>query len=89
MILLFLGTWQGKVPVAIKQLRDDRMGEDAAGFERAKHEFLKEAKIFQMVNHPNLVQVHFSTFIKSILSSTCNTFRYFKIFLLVFTSFFA
>ena len=53
-----LGTWQKKVPVAIKQLRDDRM-DDSGGYEKAKEEFLKEAKIFQLVNHPNLVQVIF------------------------------
>ena len=48
--------WQGRIPCAIKQLRDDRIGE--GGFEKAKEEFLKEAKIFRMVNHPNLIQVH-------------------------------
>ena len=52
-----LGKWRGKVPVAIKQLRDDRHGNSQAEFDRAKEEFLKEAKIFRMVNHPNLIQV--------------------------------
>ena len=47
--------WQGKIPCAIKQLREDRIGE--GGFEKAKEEFLKEAKIFRMINHPNLIQV--------------------------------
>ena len=42
--------------VAIKQLRDDRM-DQSGGYEKAKMEFLKEAQIFQMMNHPNLVQV--------------------------------
>ena len=54
----FQGKWRGTVPVAIKQLRDDRMNkDDESGFQRAKEEFLREAKIFRMVNHPNLVQV--------------------------------
>ena len=28
------------------------------GYEQAKNEFFKEMKVFQMVNHPNLVQVN-------------------------------
>ena len=52
-----LGTWRGKVPVAIKQLRDDRVDAMPGGYEQARNEFFKEMKVFQMVNHPNLVQV--------------------------------
>jgi len=44
------------VDVAIKQLRDDRM-DNAGGYEKAKEEFFKEARIFKLMNHPNLVQV--------------------------------
>ena len=51
-----LGTWQDRVDVAIKQLRDDRM-DNAGGYEKAKDEFFKEARIFKLMNHPNLVQV--------------------------------
>ena len=59
--LLILGKWRGKIPVAIKQLRDDKLNrDDERGFQSAKAEFLKEAKIFKMVNHPNLVQVQSS-----------------------------
>jgi hypothetical protein len=47
------------VPVAIKQLRDDRVDSMPGGFEQAKAEFFKEAKIFRMLNHPYLVQVIF------------------------------
>ena len=59
--MLCIGTWQGKVPVAIKQLRDDRM-DNSGGYEKAREEFLKEACIFKLVNHPNLVQVSCSKF---------------------------
>ena len=65
-VLLLLGTWQGKVPVAVKQLRDDRM-DNAGGYEKAREEFLKEARIFKLVNHPNLVQVNFSGFVVNII----------------------
>ena len=51
------GTWRGKVPVAIKQLRDDRVDSMPGGYEQARNEFFKEMKVFQMVNHPNCVQV--------------------------------
>ena len=51
-----LGTWQDRVPVAIKQLRNDRI-DNAGGYEKAKDEFFKEARIFKLMNHPNLVQV--------------------------------
>ena len=54
----FPGTWRGKVPVAIKQLKNDRVDNMPGGFEQAKNEFFKEMKVFQMVNHPNLVQVN-------------------------------
>ena len=54
----YQGKWQGKVDVAIKPLRDDRTGDgSAAGYEKAKEEFFKEARIFKMMCHPNLVQV--------------------------------
>ena len=55
-MILNLGTWQDRVEVAIKQLRDDRM-DNAGGYEKAKDEFFKEARIFKLMNHPNLVQV--------------------------------
>ena len=45
--------------VAIKQLRNDRI--EQGGYEKAKEEFFKEARIFKLMNHPNLVQVK-STF---------------------------
>ena len=51
------GTWRGKVPVAIKQLRDDRVDAMAGGYEQARNEFFKEARIFKLMQHPNLVQV--------------------------------
>ena len=57
-LIFFLGTWQDRVDVAIKQLRDDRM-DNAGGYEKAKEEFFKEARIFKLMNHPNLVQVRF------------------------------
>ena len=53
------GKWQGRVDVAIKQLRNDRI--EQGGYEKAKEEFFKEARIFKLMNHPNLVQVK-STF---------------------------
>ena len=56
-ILSALGTWRGQVPVAIKQLRDDRIDSMPGGYEQARDEFFKEAKIFKLMNHPNLVQV--------------------------------
>ena len=49
------GKWQGRVDVAIKQLRNDRI--EQGGYEKAKEEFFKEARIFKLMNHPNLVQV--------------------------------
>ena len=55
-MMLNLGMWQDRVEVAIKQLRDDRM-DNAGGYEKAKDEFFKEARIFKLMNHPNLVQV--------------------------------
>ena len=57
-----LGTWQDRVQVAIKQLRDDRM-DNAGGYEKAKDEFSKEARIFKLMNHPNLVQVRTISFL--------------------------
>ena len=72
-VLLLLGTWQGKVPVAVKQLRDDRM-DNAGGYEKAREEFLKEARIFKLVNHPNLVQVNFSGFVVNIIITSSNYF---------------
>ena len=51
------GTWRGKVPVAIKQLRDDRVDAMSGGYEQARNEFFKEARIFKLMQHPNLVQV--------------------------------
>ena len=45
------------VDVAIKQLRDDRIDSMPGGFTQAKDEFFKEARIFKLMNHPNLVQV--------------------------------
>ena len=54
------GTWQDRVDVAIKQLREDRITGD--GYEKAREEFFKEARIFKLMNHPNLVQVRASTF---------------------------
>ena len=47
------------MPVAIKQLRDDRIDSMPGGYEQAKDEFFKEANIFRLMNHPNLVQVIF------------------------------
>ena len=44
--------------MAIKQLRDDRIS-DTGGYEKAKEEFFKEARIFKLMNHPNLVQVEY------------------------------
>ena len=61
-MILNLGTWQDRVEVAIKQLRDDRM-DYLGGFEKAKNEFFKEASIFKMMNHPNLVQVRIFLFL--------------------------
>ena len=54
---IITGTWRGKVPVAIKQLRDDRVEAMAGGYEQARNEFFKEARIFKLMQHPNLVQV--------------------------------
>ena len=31
--------------------------DNAGGYEKAKDEFFKEARIFKLMNHPNLVQV--------------------------------
>ena len=33
--------------------------DNAGGYEKAKEEFFKEARIFKLMNHPNLVQVRF------------------------------
>ena len=52
--------------VAIKQLRNDRI--EQGGYEKAKEEFFKEARIFKLMNHPNLVQV------KIIFGSKCPDF---------------
>ena len=54
---IITGTWRGQVPVAIKQLRDDRVEAMAGGYEQARNEFFKEARIFKLMQHPNLVQV--------------------------------
>ena len=54
-IIFAQGKWQGRVDVAIKQLRNDRI--EQGGYEKAKEEFFKEARIFKLMNHPNLVQV--------------------------------
>ena len=61
-MILNLGTWQDRVEVAIKQLRDDRM-DNAGGYEKAKEEFFNEASIFKLMNHPNLVQVRIFLFL--------------------------
>ena len=61
-MILNLGTWQDRVEVAIKQLRDDRM-DLPGGYEKAKDEFFKEARIFKLMNHPNLVQVRIFLFL--------------------------
>ena len=57
-LFTFPGAWKGNVPVAIKQLRDDRVDTMTGGYEQATNELFKEMKVFQMVNHPNLVQVN-------------------------------
>ena len=57
-----LGTWQDRVEVLIKQLRDDRM-DNAGGYEKAKDDFFREASIFKLTNHPNLVQVRIFLFL--------------------------
>ena len=61
-MILNLGTWQDRVEVAIKQLRDDRM-DNAGGYEKAKDDFFREASIFKLTNHPNLVQVRIFLFL--------------------------
>ena len=55
-IMIFAqGKWQGRVDVAIKQLRNDRI--EQGGYENAKEEFFKEWRTSQTFNHPNIVQV--------------------------------
>ena len=49
------GKWQGRVDVAIKQLRNDRIEQE--GYEKAKEEPIKELRISKTLNHPNIVQV--------------------------------
>ena len=61
-MILNLGTWQDRVEVAIKQLRDDRM-DNAGGYEMKKEKFLNEVRIFKLINHPNLVQVRIFLFL--------------------------
>ena len=66
------------MPVAIKQLRDDRIDAMAGGYEAAKEEFFKEARIFRLMNHPNLVQVkrwHFDNY----TCSLCPNISFFEI----------
>ena len=55
-MIQYLGTWQDRVEVAIRQLRNNTMV-NTVGYEKAKDEFFKEARIFKLMNHPNLVQV--------------------------------
>ena len=62
-----LGTWQNRVDVAIKQLRYDRMQvRDPLTNKHIKYgkdEFFKDAWIFKLINHPNLVQVRIVSFL--------------------------
>ena len=59
LMIQYLGTWQDRLEVAIRQLGDSRM-DIAGGYERAKDEFFKETRVFKLMNHPNLVQVNIS-----------------------------
>ena len=43
------GKWQGRVDVAIKQVRNDRLEQEI--------EFFKEFNILKIFDHPNIIQV--------------------------------
>ena len=58
-MIQYLGTWQDRVEVTIRQLRNNNM-DNTGGYEKAKDKFFIEARIFKLINHPNLVPVSIS-----------------------------
>lgn len=50
---IFLGTWRGRVDVAVKKLKVD----DGNNLQKAKMDFEQETMVLKHLHHPNLVQI--------------------------------